>query len=684
MKNTIETWFEAAGGFLATWHGRIYAVCAFVLGVFIAWHVLSLVTPLATIQILLIILCLAGLAIGLWMRGGEMRLLNVLTILGMYAGGFAAAVAIYDTIKGGDNAIAEWQVWLIFTAIFLALYRALMVWFSPYKRLEGMTPEERLDYLEVRAAATHRKAELRSLPSHGWYQIASFVTGAAMVGSFATTAIGFHHEIVDPLDPPLVQYGVPIGLSALAALIIWAGWNFVFLRIRLASNMISRLFGFIAGLIVLVPLTLAIHTVFGIIGVGGTEGIRAHNLWYADVLDAYERRVDGIRAIEANRLSGALQYMSNQLNAAALSEEKTGQGCGAGKGSLWTFYTDSASRTATILDIVTTRKNANQDIKSEIEQLRARIRKPEGKLEDIQPELAAQADQIRRKIVETDNSSALPSVKTFVKETSATVNSDAFFSGWSACTLSKKDVILTQINTLVASIDDAAESAEVDINAKKNSPEFRIPVENRIETIPFIDRYFHGERQSPLASAEQAQDANSVPVFVPLRPFWAVVSYAGSLMGYIALQLALDFSPAVLGLLFALLAPFPRSRTRLGRAWDNFWAKRMEKWAPVDEPEPAPTIRRAAEPARAVTPVEPVRAAEPFEPVDPVRNDIDDLIDNKDEDEFEPEPVVERPMHDDVIAEQKPAERREPQFEDDKPEDDDHIRDGKPEDVRPY
>jgi hypothetical protein len=187
--------------------------------------------------------------------------------------------------------------------------------------------------------------------------------------------------------------------------------------------MVSRLFGYIVGLTVLVPMTLAIHTVFGIIGVGGTEGLRAHNLWYADVLDAYERRVDGIRAIEANRLSGALQYMSNQLKAAALSEEKTGQGCGAGKGSLWTFYTDSASRTGTILDIVTTRKNANQDIKAEIEQLRARIRKPDGKLEDIQPELAAQADQIRKKIVETDNSSALPSVKTFVKETGATVNS---------------------------------------------------------------------------------------------------------------------------------------------------------------------------------------------------------------------------------------------------------------------
>lgn len=688
MKNTIDTWFEAGSQFLAAWHGRIYAVCAFILGVFVSWHVLSLATPMATVEILLIILCLAGLAIGLWIRGGEMRLLNVLATLGMYAGGFAAALAIYNTIQGDNTAIAEWQVWLIFTGIFLLLYRAFMIWFAPSRRLESMTDDERAEYLAVRAADARRKAELRSLPSQGWYQIASFVTGAAMVGSFATTAIGFHHEIVDPLDPPLIQYGIPIGLSALAALIIWAGWNFVFLRIRLASNMISRLFGFISGLIVLVPMTLAIHTVFGIIGVGGTEGIRAHNLWYADVLDAYERRVDGIRAIEANRLSGALLYMSNQLKAAALSEEKTGQGCGAGKGSLWTFYTDSASRTATILDIVNTRKNANQDIKSEIEQLRARIRKPDGKLEDIQPELAAQADQIRKKIVETDNSSALPSVKTFVKETGATVNSDAFFSGWSACTLAKKDVILTQINTLVASIEDAAESAEVDINAKKTSPDFRIPAENRVESIPFFEQFFHGRSAASLTPSQEAEAANSVPVFVPLRPFWAVVSYAGSLVGYIALQLALDFSPAVLGLLFALLAPFPTSRTRLGRAWDGFWASRLEKWMPVpEEPQPA-VATRAARPRPEATPTEhvraeePVRAAEPANPVESARVEPDDVPEFADD----AAPVTEKPRRDNAVPEQPPIHRREPQFDAESQRDEEHeddaIRDGKPGDIR--
>jgi hypothetical protein len=669
----MKDFFERAARFLTAWHGPIYAISAFIIGTFVAWHVLSLATTLSSLEILLMVVCLAGLAMGLWIRGGGMRLLNALATIGIYAGGFAATLAIVNTIKGEGEAVTEWQIWLIFTGIFLLLYRAFMIWFAPSRRLEAMTEEERIEYLAIRAAEARRKAELRSLPSQGWYQIASVVTGAAMVGSFATTAIGFHHEIVDPLDPPIIQYGIPIGLSALAALIIWAGWNFVFLRIRLASNMISRLFGFISGLIVLVPLTLAIHTVFGIIGVGGTEGLRAHNLWYADVLDAFERRVDGIRVIEANRLSGALQYMSNQLKAAALSEETTGQGCGAGKGSLWRFYTDSATRTATILDIVTTRKNANRDIKSEVEQLRARIRKPEGKLEDIQPELAAQADQIRRKIVETENSSALPSVRTFVRETRATVNSDAFFSGWSVCTLAKKDVILSQINTLIDSIEDSSVSAEKDIETRRSSPEFRIPVENRIETIPFIDRYFHGERETP--PLQQAQAANDVPVFVPLRPFWAVVSYAGSLMGYIALQLALDFSPAVLGLLFALLAPFPDRRTRLGRAWDGFWASRFEKWtpAPKEEPVGAPVYAKA-EPATAKQPVEPVDVEEPVE------------AEIKEEPAFAEDiaPVAERPVRDEIVEELKPVQRREPQFEDDTPAEDDHIRDGRPGDVRPY
>jgi hypothetical protein len=675
---------QGKGGFLESldraierWHAPVFATSAFVLGIIVAWHVLTLATPLGTIEVVLIILCLAGLAAGLWVRGGEMRLQSAVATLAVYAGGFAASLAVYNAIIDPSAPIPQWQVWLMFTAVFVLVYRWLQTWFKPSRRLEAMTEDERIEYLAAKAAGARRRAELKALPSNGWYELASFVTGAAMVGSFATTAIGFYHEIVDPLDPPLVQYGIPVGLSALAALIIWAGWNFVFLRIRTAGNTISRLFGLIVGLIVLVPLTLAIHTVFGIIGVGGTEGLRAHNLWYADVLDAYERRVDGIRAIEASRLDGALSYMSNQLKAAAANEETTGQGCGAGRGSLFTFYTDSAARTQTILDVVTNRKNANQDIKSEVEALRARIRKPEGKLEDIQPELAAQADRIRKKIVDTDNSSALPSVKTFVTEVRSTVNSEAFFSGWSACTLTKKDVILSQLNTLVDSVEEAANSATQDIQQRQRSREFRIPVENRIETIPFVDRWFHGERVAPPSQLlqEQTAEANTVPVFVPLRPFWAVVSYAGSLMGYIALQLALDFSPAVLGLLFALLAPFPDRKTRLGAAWDRFLDRRFPKKTGPERPDPFVSPLAGDRTAASAVPAAPA-ATDDVAVARPTRSaDMDDEPERSvDADEARP----------DLVVEARPQSKLEPKFEDDRPNDDDAIRDGKPGDVKPY
>jgi hypothetical protein len=239
---------QGKGGFLESlnhaierWHGPVFAASAFVLGIIVAWHVLTLATPLGTLEVSLIILCLAGLAAGLWVRGGEMRLQAAVATLAVYAGGFAASLAVYDAIVDPAAPIPQWQVWLMFTAVFVLVYRWLQTWFKPSRRLEAMTEEERIEYLAAKAAGARRRAELKALPSNGWYELASFVTGAAMVGSFATTAIGFYHEIVDPLDPPLVQYGIPIGLSALAALIIWAGWNFVFLRIRTAGNTISRL-----------------------------------------------------------------------------------------------------------------------------------------------------------------------------------------------------------------------------------------------------------------------------------------------------------------------------------------------------------------------------------------------------------------------------------------------------------
>jgi len=68
-----------------------------------------------------------------------------------------------------------------------------------------------------------------------------------MFGSFATTAIGFYEEIVDPYAHWAIRYGVPIGLSAMAAFIIWSGWNFVFLRMRIAKHVWPRTLAFAAG-----------------------------------------------------------------------------------------------------------------------------------------------------------------------------------------------------------------------------------------------------------------------------------------------------------------------------------------------------------------------------------------------------------------------------------------------------
>jgi hypothetical protein len=167
-----------------------------------------------------------------------------------------------------------------------------------------------------------------------------------------------------------------------------------------------------------------------------------------------------------------------------------------------------------------------------------------------------------------------------------------------------------------------------------------------------------------------------------------VVSYAGSLVGYIALQLALDFSPAVLGLLFALLAPFPTSRTRLGRAWDGFWASRLEKWMPVpEEPQPA-VATRAARPRPEATPTEPVRAEEPVRAAEPANPAESARVEPDDVPEFadDAEPVTEKPLRDIAVPEQPPIHRREPQFDAESQRDEEHeddaFRDGKPGDIR--
>ena len=164
---------------------------------------------------------------------------------------------------------------------------------------------------------------------------------------------------------------------------------------------------------------------------------------------------------------------------------------------------------------------------------------------------------------------------------------------------------------------------------------------------------------------------------MPLRPFWAVVSYAGSLMGYIALQLALDFSPAVLGLLFALLAPFPTRKTRLGAAWDGFLEKRFPRKTEPQRPDPfvAPLAgdRSASRATRA--PADDLPGDEDIAVAQPTRSaDVDD----GDEAIVEPEERSASP------TEAKPQSKVDPRFEDEQQEEDDHIRDGKPGDVRSF
>ena len=105
----MKEFFDRTVRFLSLWHGPIYAVSAFVLGIFVAWHVLSLATPLSMPEILLMIVCLAGLSAGLWIRGGGMRLLNALATLGIYAGGFAAARLRYPAAHSGPGRVLAFR-----------------------------------------------------------------------------------------------------------------------------------------------------------------------------------------------------------------------------------------------------------------------------------------------------------------------------------------------------------------------------------------------------------------------------------------------------------------------------------------------------------------------------------------------------------------------------------------------
>ena len=245
----------------------------------------------ATVSILAIVLSTVALH-------GQRRLLHWSLHSAIYLSGGLIFASISDALSPQGRDLPPWKLWLVYTGVYALLF-ILMPQLIVCLR-GGIHDPNRFQSIanDAREAHMRREAELVQLPSHGWYILASWVTGLAMCGSFATTAIGFYDEIVDPYSHWAIRFGIPIGLSALAAFIIWAGWNFVFLRLRVSRFLFSRVTSYFIGLVILVPLTLFIHTVFGIIGVGGTEGLRAHYMWYADVLSGYYDRAERLRQTE--------------------------------------------------------------------------------------------------------------------------------------------------------------------------------------------------------------------------------------------------------------------------------------------------------------------------------------------------------------------------------------------------
>jgi hypothetical protein len=135
----------------------------------------------------------------------------------------------------------------------------------------------------------------------------------------------------------------------------------------------------------------------------------------------------------------------------------------------------------------------------------------------------------------------------------------------------------------------------------------------------------------------------------------------------------------VLGLLFALLAPFPDRRTRLGAAWDRFLDKRFPKRTAPERPDPFVAALAGDRPAAASTPAPAddnpadsnVAVAQPTRSID-LDDDSEPLI----EAEERPSPSSETGPG--------PQSKLEPKFEDESHDENDHIRDGKPGDVKPY
>jgi hypothetical protein len=551
----------------------VFAVLAYGAGgllvLLLSYHLFSQAFSFATWELIVASLAVVVVVMKVYSDAGLSAILHYGIYLSIYCAGGLAVLAITAASSQSHDAWPPWQIWLIYTGV----YSLLLAGLPPLlRRMVGPARDQarfRAIADEAEEAHMRREAALTQLPSHSWYLLACWVTGVAMVGSFATTAIGFYEEIVDPYAPSLIRFGIPIGLSAMAAFIIWSGWNFVFLRMRVDMHVWSRILAFMVGFAILVPLTLAIHTVFGIIGVGGTEGLRAHYMWYADVLSGYQKRADDLRQVELGFLA-PLEQMGTRFK--KLADDETNPAakakCGIGQGDLWKYYSDRFGQVDSIVKQISARRDSSSDLPKSIETLRKQIRDPGKDFRSAQEQLESQFNTLRSETVALEGRSVMNSIHLFMSQLAIVVEQETFFSNWSSCQARSKDQIKEEIGRFLTEVRKVYDGAEGQVVKIKGDAIRQIPRERRIESFPLFDQLVSSTAAPPAAAAAPA-DANkgvsdTIPIFLPLRPFWAVVSYAGQLPGYVALQLALDFSPAILGLLFAVMAPVPAGPTRLG------------------------------------------------------------------------------------------------------------------------
>ena len=212
-----------------------------------------------------------------------------------------------------------------------------------------------------------------------------------------------------------------------------------------------------------------------------------------------------------------------------------------------------------------------------LEELRKQIRDPGKEFRLAQQDIGERFKTLRPEVIALESQSIQRSVKDFIGELAIVVKQDAFFTGWQGCQLQRKPVVREEIKNFLDGAEATFLDAEKEILLTKAAATARIPKEKRVESFLFLERFLAPLSVGPVDARQAGAQSDDIPSFVPLRPFWAVFSYAGQLPGYIALQLALDFSPAILGLLFALLAPFPSGKTRLG-AWAEDKIAAAQAW----------------------------------------------------------------------------------------------------------